>query len=263
MINLDLSGKRALICGASQGMGQACAKELADLGAEIILLARNKTKLESTLHELSTAHNQQHQYLTLDLADHDTLLQTITTFLSQHGRIDILINNSGGPKPGPIKDADVAVFQAALDSHLKAAILLTQLVLPGMQEAGFGRIINITSTSVKTPLYNLGVSNTTRWAIAAWAKTLSYEVARDGITVNTVLPGSIDTKRSEQMIEIIAKQHNCNLEEARQRITSHIPAGYLGSTKQFADVVAFLASPAASYVNGVALAVDGGRTPTI
>ncbi|MCH9743518.1 MAG: SDR family oxidoreductase [Gammaproteobacteria bacterium] len=260
MLDLNLYGKKALVCGASQGMGKACAIELADMGADIILLSRNEAKLKKTLTSLSTSKKQKHQYICIGLKHTDALKKAIEPYLESDCAIEILINNSGGPQPGKIQAADIQSFQSAFDSHLKASVLLSQLLIPGMKKAQFGRIINIASTSVKTPLENLGVSNTVRWAVAAWAKTLSYEVAQYGITVNTVLPGSIDTDRMKDMIHVTAENENCSDEQARRLIEANIPAGHLGTTKQFADVVAFLASPAANYVNGVALAIDGGRT---
>ena len=259
-MDLKLTGKRALVCGASQGIGKACAIALAELGASVTIVSRTEDKLKKAITELDTQQNQQHHYIAADLGDLDKLKQLIEDSITQHGAIAILINNSGGPAIGPIADATLDDFQKAFDAHLKANVILAQACLPGMRELHYGRIINITSTSVKTPLENLGVSNTTRWAVTAWGKTLSYEVAKDGITVNTLLPGSIHTERHDSHMQYRADKNKIPVEDIRNKVLATIPAGYIGKPKEVGDVVAFLASPAASYINGVVLAVDGGRT---
>lgn len=260
MINLDLSEKTALICGASQGIGLASAHELANLGCHIIALARDKKALQKACDALPTPNQQQHDLVCADLLDLENLEQRIQAHIKEHGPIDILINNTGGPKPGPITEAKLIDFENAFTMHLKASVLLTQLVLPGMKQKNYGRIINVISTSIKSPIENLGVSNTVRWAVAGWSKTLSYEVAKFGITVNDVLPGYINTQRLNDVLLHQAHSTHTSLDTVRQRTMDSIPAGRIGEPEEIARVIAFLASPAASYVNGVALPVDGGRT---
>jgi 3-oxoacyl-[acyl-carrier protein] reductase len=261
MLDLNLSGKRALVCGASKGIGRACAKELADLGCEIIALARDETALRDLISSLPT--KQQHSYLSLDLSDFSNLQQAIRDEISQRGTINILINNAGGPAPGPIAEATDAQFEAAFKIHLRASALLASCVIPGMKIKQFGRIINIVSSSVKSPINDLGVSNTVRWAVAAWAKTLSYEVAKFGITVNSVLPGSIETGRLVSLMQGQADKRKIEMEVIRQEMIAQIPAGRIGSPEEVARVIAFLSTPAASYINGIAIPVDGGRTKVL
>lgn len=263
MLNINLDGKRALVCGASQGIGQAIAHELADLGANVTILARDVKKLERAVAALKRKAGQNHHLISLDLSNLFKLKQVITADLKAHGPIDILINNSGGPKPGPVTEATIEEFEEAFNAHIKANVILTEAILPGMRKKHYGRIINITSTSVKTPLPNLGVSNTTRWAVAGWAKTLANEVAKFGITVNTILTGSVETERTQSLLKFLAEKNKVDVKVIRKQIESSIPAGYIGTPQEIAQVVAFLATPSASYVNGVAIAVDGGRTPTI
>lgn len=263
MINLNLTGKRALICGASKGIGKACAIQLAELGCEVIVLARQENALKELVATLPVRHAQTHSYFALDLADFELLEKLIKLDIQKNGEIEILVNNAGGPSAGPIVDATDEQFENAFKLHLRANALLAKQVIPGMKAKQYGRIINIISTSVKSPIDNLGVSNTIRWAVASWAKTLSYEVAKYGITVNSVLPGSIETSRLESLMQHQADKRSTDLETVRREVISQIPAGRIGSPEEVAQVVGFLASPAASYVNGVAMPVDGGRTKVI
>ena len=255
MENLSLKDKTAVVCGASQGIGRACAEVMAGLGATIIAVARNEEKLKKMISSLPGAG---HSYYAADLG-HRAQLDKLCAEL-KNKKVHILFNNAGGPKPGPIEKAEPAEFEAALQMHLIANSKLAQAVLPQMREQRYGRIINMTSTSVKTPLPNLGVSNATRWAVAAWAKTLAQEVAAAGITVNTVLPGMTSTERLETLAQGAAEKSSMTEQQVREGWLKTIPAARFGEPQEIARVVAFLASPWASYVNGVALAVDGGRT---
>lgn len=253
----QLNGKRALVCGASQGIGAAIAVALAEQGCAITALARTQSKLEALVAGLPGGG---HRVVCHDISDLNALKETIAQELADHGDIHILINNSGGPAPGPISQASPEAFTAGLQNHILAAACLTQLLLPGMKKAAYGRIINIISTSVKIPIPNLGVSNTIRGAMASWAKTLSLEVAADGITVNNILPGFTQTPRLDKLISAAAERLGKTEEEVAQLWRERVPARRFGDPKETAAAAAFLASPAAGYINGVNLPVDGGRT---
>jgi 3-oxoacyl-[acyl-carrier protein] reductase len=258
-MDLNIQGKTALVCGASQGIGKACCQELALLGANVIALSRQKGRLQEVVACLDTTKGQQHDLIAVDVGDRLQLKQQVESHLERTS-IEILINNTAGPKPGPIKDAKEQTFLQGIENHLLVNRLLVELTLPGMKKHQFGRIINITSTSVKIPIPGLGVSNTVRAAVASWAKTLSLEVASDGITVNTVLPGFTKTPRLDSLIETKAKAGQTSFDVVAQNMKHSVPVGRFAKAQEIAAACAFLASPAASYINGVALAVDGGRT---
>lgn len=260
MIELSLKGKTALVCGSSQGIGLAVAKELAAAGATCILMAKNEAKLQQALKELSTAFQQEHSYVAADFRDAVAVEKTIAP-ITDKKTVHILVNNTGGPAPGPIVEARVAEFTDAFNQHLVCNHILSQAVIPGMTTTGYGRIINIISTSVKAPIRNLGVSNTTRWAVAAWAKTLANELAPYGITVNNVLPGSIYTSRLTSMIAATAQQKHISEAEVEQEWLQDIPMKRFGKPQEVAALITFLASPVASYITGTNIAVDGGKTP--
>ena len=186
-MNLDIINKNALVCGSSAGIGKATAIELARTGVTVTLLARNEHKLKQVLSELSTDHQQEHDYLVADFSDPVNLKELLSNTLKR--KYHILVNNTGGPKGGPIYRAELSEFETAFRQHLECNHILAQAVVPGMKEEGYGRIINIISTSVKQPIEGLGVSNTVRGAVASWSKTLSTELGPFGITVNNVLPG--------------------------------------------------------------------------
>lgn len=261
-MNLSLVNKYAIICGSSQGIGLAAAKVLAGLGASCILLARNEDALAKALGELPVSAGQHHRYAVADFSDTGTVSAAIGEIVKQT-RIEILVNNSGGPKPGPITRAEAADFEGAFSQHLICNHLLSQAVLPGMRAAGYGRIINIISTSIRTPLPNLGVSNTIRAAVASWAKTLANEVGENNITVNNVLPGLTRTARYAGLLAHMAQSGQLSREEAEAELIGSVPAGRIGTPEEIANVIAFLASPAAAYVTGTSIPVDGGRTPAI
>lgn len=261
-MNLSLQGKNAWVGGASAGIGRAVAIELAHLGANVTLVARTEATLQATLEELDTTLGQQHQIAIADYRDPDALREQVQAVLQQK-TLHVLVNNTGGPPGGPITDATTAAFTEAFQQHLLCNHLLAQAVLPGMKQSGFGRIINVISTSVKEPLDGLGVSNTTRWAVAGWAKTLANEVARFGITVNNVLPGYTRTGRLQSLIERQAAAKGMDTEQLEEQWRHHTPALRFADPEEVAAAVAFLASPAASYINGVNLPVDGGRTKSL
>jgi 3-oxoacyl-[acyl-carrier protein] reductase len=259
-MNFSLTGKNALVGGSSKGIGKATAIALAQLGANVTLMARNAEMLAQTLSELErTSHEQHHDFLVVDYNDREDLHKKVTGLLTIKP-IHILINNTGGPAGGPILDATAEQFISAYQNHLLCNHLLAQLLIPGMKQTGYGRIINIISTSVKTPLDNLGVSNTTRWAVASWAKTLAAEVAPFGITVNNVLPGFAVTDRLMEVLEGGSQRKGIALEEEIKAAEATIPMGRFGTAEEVAAAAAFLASPAAAYITGINLPVDGGRT---
>ncbi len=260
-MNISLKDKHAVICGSTQGIGLAVAEELASLGANCILLARNEHKLQQAAERLPGA-NQRHTYEVADFTDAEAV-RLAASRIAARFPVAILVNNTGGPPAGPIEAATADDFESAFRQHVVCNQLLVNAVLPAMKMGNYGRIINIISTSVKTPLSNLGVSNTVRAAVAAWAKTLANEVGQFGITVNNVLPGSTYTGRLEALMEQTAQANGQSLDEVEERMKNAIPMKRIGQPAEIANVVAFLASPAASYVNGVSIPVDGGKTPSI
>lgn len=261
-MNLSLEGKTALVCGASQGIGLAIAQELALMGATCILLARNEESLRSAVAGLDNTLQQVHQYRTIDFNDTAATEALIATLVSERP-VHILVNNSGGPAAGPIVDATEDQFLGAFQQHLLTNHRLTRAVIGRMKEEGYGRIINIISTSVKVPLKNLGVSNTIRGAVASWAKTMANELGAFGITVNNVLPGATRTGRLEAIVSNAAQKKGLGKEEVEQEMIAEIPARRFGDPAEIAAVAAFLATPAAAYVNGTSIPVDGGRTGSI
>lgn len=262
-MDLNLSGKKALVCGSSDGIGKAAAEELARMGAEIVLLARNADKLEKVKKELSTAHGQNHTYLVADFDDPIQLEMAVLEYLNKGNQINILVNNTGGPPAGPAHSAGLEEYVTAFRRHLLCNQLLVQKVLPGMKESGYGRIVNVISTSVKAPLPNLGVSNTVRGAVGNWSKTLATELGAFGITVNNVLPGATETGRLSSIIENKAKKLGISVEEAAGKMTAEVPMKRFAKPEEVANAIAFLASPAAAYINGINIPVDGGRTPVL
>jgi 3-oxoacyl-[acyl-carrier protein] reductase len=261
-MDLNLFGRHALVCGSTQGIGKASAIELAQLGATITLLARDENKLKLTLDELPSPHGQKHDYIVADFSFPEQVKSTIKKFVSTH-EVHVLINNTGGPPAGQAIDAKTEDFLSAINAHLICSQILVQTCVPSMKKNKYGRIINIISTSVKIPIKGLGVSNTVRGAMASWSKTLSLELAPFGITVNNVLPGSTKTSRIESLIQTRSKKSGRSEEEIRQEMIDEIPAGRMAEASEVAAVVAFLASPAAGYINGVSLPVDGGRTGSL
>jgi 3-oxoacyl-[acyl-carrier protein] reductase len=257
-MNLDLTNKTALVCGSTQGLGYASAVELALLGCHVVLMARNEEKLKETVKALDSSKGQLHQYLVADFADTAAVKTAIDAFVKNNS-IHILVNNTGGPPGGAALTAKPEDFLAAFNNHLINNHNLTQAVVPAMKATGFGRIINIISTSVKNPIPGLGVSNTIRAAVANWAKTLATELGPFGITVNNVLPGFTKTVRADYVISSKAKAGNITEEEVLKQLVAEIPAGRIGQPDEFGAVVAFLCSPAAAYINGINLPVDGGR----
>lgn len=261
-MDLDLTEKRAVVCGSTRGIGRAIAIELAALGADVVVVARNEAALQSTVSALQTRPGQRHEYLVADFTRPDVLKSVITHYAATNV-VHILVNNTGGPPAGTAIDASPESYLQAFTSHLICNQILAQALLPGMKRERYGRIINVISTSVKIPIPGLGVSNTIRGAVANWAKTLAHELASYGVTVNNVLPGSTNTDRLEQVLREKAEKTGRSFDEMREQMIREIPARRLGAPEEVAAAAAFLASPAAAYINGINLVVDGGRTGSL
>lgn len=259
-MNLDLTGKNAIVCGSTQGIGKAIAMELASLGANITLAARDEKKLAATQAELPVKEGQVHGYVVVDFTFPPKVKTTIERVVAYKREIHILVNNTGGPPAGAIIDANPEEFRSAFSNHLVCNHILVQACVEGMKESGYGRIINIISTSVKQPLKGLGVSNTIRAAVANWSKTLSLELAPFGITVNNVLPGATNTVRIKQILDNKSAKTGNTIEHLKKEMISEIPMARFAEASEIANAVAFLASPAAAYITGINVPVDGGRT---
>lgn len=259
-MKIELIDRCALVCGSTAGIGKAVAMQLAKCGASVTLVARNAEKLQATLAELDTSLGQQHGFLVADFAEPEGLKATLVEHIASGNRYHILLNNTGGPAGGRVIDADLLQFEAAFRAHLLCSHILAQAVVPGMREAGYGRIINIISTSVKVPLPGLGVSNTIRGAVGNWSKTLANELGGDGITVNNVLPGATATGRLSSIISNKAQKMRVSEAEVERLMLSEIPAKRFAKPEEVAAAAVFLASPLAGYINGINVPVDGGRT---
>lgn len=260
-MNLNLNNKNALVCGSTQGIGKATAIALATEGVNVTLVARNVNKLKEVLSELPL--NGNHSYIVADFLDPRDLQEKIIRFIDKKHGFHILVNNTGGPRSGDILTASLEEFENTFTQHLKCNHILVQATTPFMKDQGFGRIINIISTSVKEPIPGLGVSNTIRGAVANWSKTLSVEVANFGITVNNVLPGFTNTERLNDIIKIKATQEEKTFEDMAETMKSMTPVKRFAEPEEIANVVTFLASEAASYINGINVPVDGGRTKSL
>jgi 3-oxoacyl-[acyl-carrier protein] reductase len=257
---IDLTNKRAMVCGSTQGIGKASALLLAKQGASITLVARNEEALKQALKELPANANQKHDYIVADFNQPEELKKSVEKYLAGGAEFHILLNNSGGPPGGEIINAKVEDFTQTFQRHLVCNHILAQLLVPGMKKNKYGRIINIISTSVKEPIKGLGVSNTIRAAVANWSKTMAIELGPFGITVNNVLPGSTETVRIEEIIKNTSAKTGKSPEQVKTDMISKVPVGRFATAEEIAAAVAFLASPEAAYINGINLPVDGGRT---
>ena len=260
---MELQGKLAVVCGSTQGIGFASAKLMAERGASIVLVSRNEERLNQALQNLDSSAGQEHQVLVADFSSPQELKSKLEGFVAAGKSPDILINNTGGPKGGPIIDADTSEFLAAFNQHLICNHILVQALYPGMKNKGGGRIINVISTSVKQPLNGLGVSNTIRGAVANWSKTLANELGQFNITVNNVLPGATNTGRLNSIAESKAEKVNKSAEEVLGDMAKQSPMQRIAQPEEVAEAIAFLASDRASYINGINVPVDGGRTKSL
>jgi 3-oxoacyl-[acyl-carrier protein] reductase len=260
-MDLKINNKNALVCGSTQGIGKATAIALANEGVNVTLVARNREKLKTVLSELSQEGN--HSYIVADFSNPRELQEQVIKFIEKNHGFHILINNTGGPRSGDILNASLDEFDNAFTQHLKCNHVLAQAVIPFMKKEGFGRIVNIISTSVKEPIPGLGVSNTIRGAVGNWSKTLSIELGSFGITVNNILPGFTETERLNEIIKIKATNEDKSIEDMAEVMKNYAPAKRFAKPEETANVITFLASEAASYVNGINLPVDGGRTKSL
>jgi len=260
-MNLELNNKHALVCGSTAGIGKATAMALAQEGTIVTLVARNEEKLKATLASLP--QHRQHNYIVADFSKPNELKEKVEAYVKEHHGFHILVNNTGGPAGGPIFSAKVEEFETAFTQHLKCNHVLAQALVPFMKEEGYGRIINVISTSVKQPLDGLGVSNTIRGAVANWSKTLANELGQFGITVNNVLPGATATERLAQIIKNKSAKTGTSEEDASNAMKNTVPAKRFAQPEETADAITFLASGRASYINGINLPVDGGRTKSL
>lgn len=259
-MNISLKGKRALVCGSSQGIGWATAQMMAGLGADVTLVARNPESLAKNVSLLSEKYDGNFDSLVADFNDPDGLKAALAKHIDANNPYHILVNNTGGPPAGPANQADVSEYLLAFNQHLVCNQHLVQALLPGMKSAGEGRIVNVISTSVKQPLNNLGVSNTIRGAVANWSKTLANELGQFNITVNNVLPGATETGRLTSILENKASKSGKSIDEAAAGMTAAVPMNRFAKPEEVASAICFLAGPAASYINGINIPVDGGRT---
>jgi len=261
-MTISLEGKIAVVCGSTQGIGRAIAEAFAEAGATCFLVARNAGSLQEVKSKLAVNHKQEHKIFVADFAD-ISQVETAINNIVKSGDVQILVNNTGGPKPGPITEVTGSDFVKVFQQHIVCNQLFVQALIPAMKKHGSGRIINIISTSVKIPLANLGASNTIRAAVASWAKTLSNELGQFNITVNNILPGFTDTARLTSLIENIAKSSGASKEEVAVDLKKGIPMKRFGEASELASLAVFLASEAASYITGTSIPVDGGKTGTI
>lgn len=262
-MDINLAGRRALVCGSTQGIGRAAALELASLGASVTLLARDESRLRQVRDSLPADAGQAHDFIPADFSQPDRLAQVLARHADPGRPWLILVHNTGGPPAGLASEASPDDYRRAFDMHLVAGQVLLTSLLPAMKHARWGRVVNVISTSVKAPIPGLGVSNTIRAAVANWAKTLAAELAPFNITVNNVLPGFTDTARLAQLFQDRAARTGLSLEQVRRQAIASIPAGRLAEPAEVAAAIAFLCSPAASYITGINLPVDGGRTPSL
>jgi 3-oxoacyl-[acyl-carrier protein] reductase len=257
-MDLGLRDRVALVAAASKGLGRASAEELAADGARVVICARGAEALQAAAAKIRERTGADVHTVVADVSTREGIDLAANAALARYGRVDILVNNAGGPPSGPFEQHDWSAWESAVQLTLRSAVELTRLVLPGMRERKWGRVINITSIAVKQPVDGLMLSNAVRAAVTGWARTLANEVARDGVTVNNVLPGYTRTDRVEQLNAAAATREQIDVSEVERRIEAQIPMRRLGEPREFGAMVAFLASDRASYITAQSIAVDGG-----
>jgi 3-oxoacyl-[acyl-carrier protein] reductase len=254
-MKIELAGKKALIGGSSKGIGLGIASQLAESGASVCLMARNESKLKEIVNQLPNSEN--HSYLVVDFSNFEEYKIKIEAYL-ENNQVDILVNNTQGPPAGNSLSKDIDSYQEAFDLLFKSIVYTTSLLVPKMQNNKWGRIINVTSVSVKEPLNYLVLSNSIRSAVVAWAKSLSVDVAKDGVTVNSILTGYFDTERIKELNKEKSKSLNISEVEVLEKMKSLVPVNRLGKTEEYGYLVSFLSSDKASYINGASIPIDGG-----
>jgi len=254
-MKIELAGKKALIGGSSKGIGLGIASQLAESGASVCLMARNESKLKEIVNQLPNSEN--HSYLVVDFSNFEEYKIKIEAYL-ENNQVDILVNNTQGPPAGNSLSKDIDSYQEAFDLLFKSIVYTTSLIVPKMQKNKWGRIINVTSVSVKEPLNYLVLSNSIRSAVVAWAKSLSVDVGKDGVTVNSILTGYFDTERIKELNKEKSKSLNISEEEVLEKMKSLVPINRLGKTEEYGYLVSFLSSDKASYINGASIPIDGG-----
>ncbi|MDP5098803.1 MAG: SDR family oxidoreductase [Crocinitomicaceae bacterium] len=260
---MELAGKHAVVCGSSQGIGLSTAKLMAERGAKVTLVGRNEIKIIAAMRSLHQADGVQHDYIIADFSEPTQVKEAISNYLKNGNNPTILVNNTGGPKGGLIIDADITEFTSTFNQHLVCNHILVQALVPVMKKQGEGSIINVISTSVKQPLNGLGVSNTIRGAVANWSKTLANELGQFNIRVNNVLPGATGTSRLQEIAEAKSEKSAQNVSEIFDEMAKQSPMQRIAKPEEIAEAIAFLASPRASYINGINIPVDGGRTKSL
>ncbi|WP_413728058.1 SDR family oxidoreductase [Sodalis sp. RH19] len=261
-MDFGIQGRVALVSGAGGGLGRAIALALAAEGAKVAVCGRTQNTLDETV-ALINAQGGSARAWTLDLTRQDAFDAILTDIRAALGPVAILVNNSGGPQPSGAAGVAPELWNAQFSAMVGSLILLTDKVLPDMRAAGWGRIITSTSSGIVAPIANLGISNTLRLALAGWSKTLAAEVARDGITVNVMVPGRIATRRVGQLDAARAAREDLSVEQIAAKSAATIPAGRYGKPEEYGAVAAFLASRQASYMTGGVIRVDGGMIPAL
>ena len=257
-MDLGLKNRVALVAGASKGLGYAVAEQLAMEGAKVSICARDREGLEAAAQNLRVATGAEVIAETCDVTISDELEYWVDQAVERWGRIDILVNNAGGPPPGTFESIVQEQWEDAVNLTLMPAVKAIRKVLPHMQKARWGRILNMTSISVKQPIPNLLLSNSIRGAVIGMAKTLSAEVAADGITVNNIAPGFFDTERLQALMESVANSEDVNVAEIRDRFAAQAPLGRIGRPREFGQFAAFLCSECSSFITGATFQIDGG-----
>jgi 3-oxoacyl-[acyl-carrier protein] reductase len=257
-MDLGLKGKRALVLGASKGIGRGIAAELAAEGARVIVASRDGEACAGVADDLSRQHGTEVIGTACDMSDLAAVDRIAVFAEEKFGGVDVLVNNTGGPPFGPVSQVDSDTWRKFFESMFISVTHVTGLLTPGMRERGWGRVLLVTSTGVIEPIPHLGISNALRIALTNWAKTISVEYAPDGVTINALMPGRIDTDRIQSFLESAAKQQNKEIAEVRAEAEANIPMGRIGRVDEFAALAAFLASERASYITGTSTAIDGG-----
>ncbi len=261
-MNISLEGKKALVGGSSAGIGKAIAIQLAKSGASVTIMSRSENKLKAIVADLPTDKGQKHQYIKVDFTNFDSFKNIISEYFKSNS-VDILVNNTQGPPAGSALDKSIDDYQAAFDLLFKTVVYTTELALEKMRANKFGRIINVSSVSVKEPLSYLVLSNSIRTAVTAWAKSLTMDVGPDNITINNTLTGYFNTERIEEIIRRKSAKTGISEADVRKTMESEVSVKRMGDPEEYANLVTFLASDLAGYISGINIPIDGGRLKSL